>query len=101
MEIVKIIFEKFGGREMEGIFRNFFFISLLFKQMAFSLFTAPADVYEIDSLPAEDEVVSKEIVAIDSAEDGLNGIQLFKLMWSLALIETKNSTVPNEIFPIN
>ena len=101
MEPVKIIFEKFGGREMECIFRNFLFISLLFKQLAFALFSVPADVYNIDSVPAEKEQVSEEIVTTDSAENSLDGIQIFKLMWTLALIETKNSTAPKEVFPIN
>ena len=86
---------------MERIFRNFLFISLLFKHLAFSLFSVPADVYNIDSVPAENEPVSEITVTTDSAEDSLDGIQMFKLMWTLALIETKKSTAPNEVFPIN
>lgn len=86
---------------MERIVRNFFFITLLFKQLVFSLFSVPGDSYDIDFVPVEKERVSEQIFTADSSEGSLDGIQFFKLMWTLALIETKNSTAPNEVFPIN
>lgn len=101
MELVKIIYQEFGGREMERIFRNYLFISLLFKQLIFSLFSLPADVYDKDSVPADNNPVFVEIVSTDASEESLDGIQVFKLMWTLALIETKKPTAPNELTPIN
>lgn len=97
MGLVKVVFESFGGREMERIFRHYFFFLLLLKQLILSIFSVPADSNTHDSVPSESEQLSNNILATDSSAESLNGVQVFQLMWTLALIETKGTTASKEL----
>lgn len=94
MDLVKIIFDSFGGREMERIFGNYFLILLILKQLLFSLFSVPADNSN-DLIPAENEQVSYQIVEADSTES-LEKIQVFQLLWTLAELESEETPAPEK-----
>lgn len=48
MEIVHVIFEKYGGRQVARIFRTYLILSLVLKELMFSLFSIPEEGSAID-----------------------------------------------------
>lgn len=51
MEIVNIMFEKYGGSQVAGIFRNYLVLAVLIKELMFSLFVMPQALPATDPLP--------------------------------------------------
>ena len=96
MELVKIIFENFGGREMERIFRTCFFLSLVLKEFVLSIFSVPADPKSIDSVPVKNEQISEYFFAPDSSEGSLDDFQLFQFIWTLSQLETQGTNAPKQ-----
>ena len=99
MELVKIIFDGgFGGREMERLFRNYFLLSLLLKQLIFSLFITPVNLFDFNSIPAENGQTSGPIVVVESLKENSNEIWTFQLMYTLAQPGTDSDKAPNQVF---
>lgn len=96
MELVKIILKSFGGREIERIFKDYFLLSLLLKQLVVSLFIYPSDNPDIFSIPAEKEQISVNSITVESSEENCEDLLTFRLMFVLAQLEPQPTTVPND-----
>lgn len=96
MELIKIVFGNLGGRDIERIFRNYFLMALLFKQLVFSLYSGPADILFNQSFPAENEQTSANLITAESSKENLKSVQVFQLLYTLSLIEAETPKEPRD-----
>lgn len=96
MEAIKFIYEGFGGRNMDQIFRRYFLLMLLLKQMIFALFFSPVDHFNNYIFSTETEKISGDLEATESVEKGWDSIRRFQHLFIPDLLEIKQTTASKE-----
>ena len=84
---------------MENILKKYLVLTLLLKQLLFSLFSAPVELFDIYPIPAETEQNSGNNGITESSEAELNRTETFQLLFTLSNIESKNPSASNETLP--
>lgn len=93
MDIMNMIFEKYGCERIAQIFKNYWVLLLLFKQLMFSLFlvepyTAPVPA----TLTEENE---KEVTATQLKKEELSTTDFIRIMLTLSQLNS-NTAVDND-----
>lgn len=99
MEPVKLIFESLGCGAIENILKKYLVLTLLLKQLLFSLFSAPVELFDIHSLPAETKQNTGYNEITESSEEDLNRVETFQLLFTLGKIGPEKSSASNETLP--
>ena len=82
MEIVNMMFEKYGGSQMGRIFRNYLVLALLIKELMFSLFLMPTYQPEKDLTPENHTPVPCSFRPTGFAAEDLNLLQVVEIILS-------------------
>lgn len=94
MEIVNIMFEKYGGGQMSRIFRNYLMLALLLKELMFSLFLIPEDRSAIDPAPYNNTSI---FGAENTAEADISTTRILQLL-PLLIRNAAESTSASHVF---
>lgn len=85
MDAINVVFEKFGGDKITRLFRTFWLVLLVMKQVMFSLFFLDA-VVEPSNLNSQ-EIISKEITAVETTEKNFSSLDLVRVLLNLAQLD--------------
>ena len=94
METMDLIFDNHRGQQIGRVFRNYFTLALLLKQLIFSIFTISANQSTISAITDENSSIITKCTGAKSSEVELNWIQSLQLKLSLARLETEKPNVP-------
>ncbi|WP_029037884.1 hypothetical protein [Salinimicrobium xinjiangense] len=89
METIDRLFGNYGSEHLARVFKSYWSLLLLMKQVTFSLFLIGLPIQ--DQLPVENTEIIKEVTVRDR-EENLNNPNFFRLIVSLAQVS------PNEQF---
>ncbi len=98
MEQLKVIFEGLGGRELERIFKNFFLLSVLLKQIMISFFAGYGEIPEHFSIPEEQKEVINRDISSGTSEENSSDPSTFQLMATESQLEKSKITIPENSF---
>lgn len=79
METMHVIFENYGGQQIGRIFKNYFSLTFLLKQILFSLSIISADRPVVNFLPEEKRLQIENIAEEAPLDRELNWIQILQI----------------------
>lgn len=96
METMHVIFENYGGQQIGRIFKNYYKLTLLLKQLMFSLLIISADPVN-NLLPEEKNQTIVNNIEAESLDQELNWIQTLRLMLIIAQLEEKTNAPEEDL----
>lgn len=96
MELINIIFEKYGGEKILHIFNSYFTLALLLRHLAFSLFIPSADQPAVQFGPEKSSQIFSQRFETETSAEEPNRFQVLQLMLALAQIEIEKEGLSSE-----
>lgn len=85
MDAINFIYERFGGENLARIFRTYWLLLLVIKQLMFSLFSA--EPLELPVHLHSKEVINKEITTTETGKESFSGFDFMRVLITTAQLE--------------
>lgn len=96
MDIFNLIFENYGGRKIEDFFKSMMILSLLLKQLVFSIFLTPIQQPNL-SAPSIYDIPLYNQVEDQFTGESCDDAQILSSIIDLLEIKPKNTSARQEI----